>query len=373
MTLDNFTFAQTPDLVTAGLPLVPDQYLIYEFLKWTSQRNRTSTAKPEALHRSLEALLKRQRAGGDQRGGFTEQGAKHMSEMMELFTLSAQKGRAPPQSGQITVETESIAPTPTPQGNQPRARLPRLTSVPGQAAASSTATNTIITQQRGVSSGTARAMEAAWAAVCTLWSLGYSAAIFGGLACSLYGIERPPQDADILVLPGYMWYAPDPESLKRALVSMDPVHFYARASKNPGATYRVLYYRRPEPGGFTCKVDILLPGILHLPALAPAQIIWIEGLPVIPFALLLLQKLQAYDDHQRSLERHHFVRWEKDKADIDELLGIQARVREVMDERPWADRGLFSDEFMALSARRVEDYATRYECRAQWRDLGFAV
>ncbi|KAI4294716.1 hypothetical protein K525DRAFT_176078, partial [Schizophyllum commune Loenen D] len=141
-----------------------------------------------------------------------------------------------------------------------------------------------------------RIEQAARAAIDLLYSLGCSAAIFGGFSCSIYGTTRPPKDVDILVLPAPQNLT-ETESLKVALVSRDPAHFFSKPGRAPGATYRVLHYRSAKSGGWLIKVDILLPGILHLPALPEARIVWIAGFPVIPFPLLLLQQLQAYDDH----------------------------------------------------------------------------
>ncbi|KAI5823102.1 hypothetical protein K523DRAFT_189484, partial [Schizophyllum commune Tattone D] len=156
------------------------------------------------------------------------------------------------------------------------------------------------------------------------------------------------------------------------LVNIDPAHFFTRESRHPGATYRVLHYRS-DAGDWTCKIDILVPGILHLPALALEYIVWIDELPVIPFALLLLQKLQAYHDHRYAAERHQYVRWEKDKADIEELLGLEELVDAVIRERPWYNLSIFSEEFMALSRQRVREFASYFGYHATWQDMGFSV
>ncbi|TRM61399.1 hypothetical protein BD626DRAFT_406073 [Schizophyllum amplum] len=216
--------------------------------------------------------------------------------------------------------------------------------------------------------------EAATAAINTLASLGYSAVIFGGLACSLYGAPRAPKDADILALPpSNEANTEDTEVLKNAIMRTDSTRFYTVRARDPGATYRVLYFRSDGHEPWKCKVDILLPGILHLPALPTARIVWIEGFPVIPFALLLLQKLQAYDDHRHSREQHKFTRSQQDEEDINKLLDIRERVLEVIQEHPWHDRAVFSEEFMTLSRKRVAEYARIFIETWLWRDLGFTI
>ena len=53
------------------------------------------------------------------------------------------------------------------------------------------------------------------------------------------------------------------ERLKKTLLDLDPVHFYMTMPKDPAAEYRVLWYRQYYLGP-GCKVDILLPGTMHL-------------------------------------------------------------------------------------------------------------
>ncbi|KAI5900804.1 uncharacterized protein SCHCODRAFT_073882 [Schizophyllum commune H4-8] len=158
------------------------------------------------------------------------------------------------------------------------------------------------------------------------------------------------------------------------IVTHDPIHFFSVPGRAPGATYCVLRYRPSLTTTQFIKVDILLPGTLHLPALHPSHIACISGFPVIPFALLLLQKLQAYDDHWNAQERHHFVRWKKDRDDVQALMGLHDIVGQTIRELPWGDATVFSDEFLALSVQRVAKFAGRFEwSRATWKALGFKV
>ncbi|KAI4294719.1 hypothetical protein K525DRAFT_211966, partial [Schizophyllum commune Loenen D] len=154
------------------------------------------------------------------------------------------------------------------------------------------------------------------------------------------------------------------------LVARDPAHFFSKPGRAPGASYRVLYYGSPRIRSWSIKVDILLPGILHLPALPEERIVWIAGFPVIPFPLLLLHKLQAYDDHINAEAQHHFVQWQKDRDDIEALLDLRGYI----EEWPWHDQAVFSEEYLALSSRRVTDFAAKFTySRAAWEELGFDV
>jgi hypothetical protein len=88
------------------------------------------------------------------------------------------------------------------------------------------------------------------------------------------------------------------ERLKALLVTANP-DFYLVAAKTPGATYRVLWcrltgYRR------SCKVDILLPGIMNIPRVPRELIKRVQNLPVMPLAGILLLKLQAWEDHRNA-------------------------------------------------------------------------
>ncbi|KII93070.1 hypothetical protein PLICRDRAFT_170862 [Plicaturopsis crispa FD-325 SS-3] len=120
---------------------------------------------------------------------------------------------------------------------------------------------------------------------------------------TLYGNGRNPNDVDILV-----WRSPalppiDREHLKSSIVKASPTSsFYLLPSKRKGETYQVVWFRHRELQE-DCKVDILVPGILHLPERLPAPYIkTVHDIPVAPIALVLLQKLQAWHDHGVSPE-----------------------------------------------------------------------
>ncbi|EKM84413.1 hypothetical protein AGABI1DRAFT_110932, partial [Agaricus bisporus var. burnettii JB137-S8] len=155
-------------------------------------------------------------------------------------------------------------------------------------------------------------LSAVRSTIAILQNFGLSCAAFGSLACKLYGEFRFPEDVNLLVLQPPQQGDPNSsilphtvEEIKKLIIDADPVHYYF---KTPGD----LFYR--EEGYRTdCRVDIVLPGTMHLPNLLPPepsggattanadtgdgaasatgrQIITVSGIPVIPFCLLLLHK-----------------------------------------------------------------------------------
>ncbi|KAI0075639.1 hypothetical protein K474DRAFT_1599451 [Panus rudis PR-1116 ss-1] len=155
---------------------------------------------------------------------------------------------------------------------------------------------------------------------------GLSCCLVGGGGCVLYGCTRTPSDVDIVV----MTQSHTQESLKEMLVHHDH-HFYTRASKQIGATWRVLFYTLPETlysrhRKRWCKVDILTPGTMNIPHIDPPLIKRISGLPVMPLLPLLLLKLQAWDDHRTSLRADFRQKQYVDVSDVKKLVGV-ARVR----------------------------------------------
>ena len=235
---------------------------------------------------------------------------------------------------------------------------------------------------------------AALTTVIMLHKLGFSCAVYGSLACFLYGNLREPnvcafpstnialadrfnlQDVDILVLPPPHSVI-SVEKLKLAIEHLDPIHFYLIPSKRPRATYQVLYYRLNDASiqtvSTSCKVDLVFPGTLHLPALPTTRIFWDEGLPLIPFSLLLLQKLQGWDDHRVSGEEVKRLKQITDAKDIQGLLELSGMVS-LRFSRPWSDRLLFDEQFEMLSRGRVRLYCFMFpEWAEHWELLGFDV
>ncbi|KAF5332871.1 hypothetical protein D9611_005376 [Ephemerocybe angulata] len=217
-------------------------------------------------------------------------------------------------------------------------------------------------------------LEAAHTAVGILQKEKIPCSIFGSLACKLYGSSRCPKDVDLLVYQESSREAPwTAEELKKLMLDRDPVHFYLTLPKDPAAEYRILWFRQHYLGP-GCKVDLLVPGTMHLPNLLPSSAVWIEKVPLVPFSLLLLHKLQGWDDHRLAEEAHKKRKQPQDAADIKRMLGLEVHVGQLERERPWSDRGLFSEEFEELTRRRVGDYCTAVPKHVKrWRELGFVV
>ncbi|KAF8057075.1 hypothetical protein FPV67DRAFT_1431039 [Lyophyllum atratum] len=232
---------------------------------------------------------------------------------------------------------------------------------------------------------------AARTAVDILQAHGFPSAIFGSMACKLYGNGRIPNDVDLLVLPPpahtLEGLPPTQETLKDLLVASAPSQFVLKPARDPDATYRVLWFlptpnAKPTPHKAT-KVDILLPGVMHLPALSTARVFW-RGpdpetrLPVFPFSVLLLQKLQGWDDHRKAEEERYLAKVDVDVTDLEWMLGMG--VGRYMENRRrgregvWNDRTMFGEEFEDLSRARVLAFCEAYpKWTDVWRGLGFAV
>ncbi|KAK0229600.1 hypothetical protein EDD85DRAFT_132860 [Armillaria nabsnona] len=156
----------------------------------------------------------------------------------------------------------------------------------------------------------------------TLSTLGFKCCLVGSVACSCYGMSRSPNDIDMLVLGCSLTQ----EELKRRVVAAN-TSFYLIASKDPYATYKVLWYRLP---GYrrSCKVDLLFPGIMNIPRVPPESIVHRrhpsdnQTLPLMPFIPLLLLKLQAWMDHGVSTKYYMNAKQPTDVRDITELLNI---------------------------------------------------
>lgn len=196
-----------------------------------------------------------------------------------------------------------------------------------------------------------------------------------------------PQDVDFLVLPPASSPYTSDTLIKNLLVSLAPAHFFLKPPLDPAAPYSLLFYRRtanlspgaPNAHHHICKVDLVLPPALLLPRLPAARAVWTEGMPLVPYALLLLQKLQGWDDHLASGEE-----WKRKKAeevdaeDVRLLLRLPPGVK-LREARGWMeDAEVFTDggkgEFVRKSRERVDRFVEVYpETRVAWRALGFEV
>ncbi|KAJ7292644.1 hypothetical protein C8J57DRAFT_1703563 [Mycena rebaudengoi] len=215
-------------------------------------------------------------------------------------------------------------------------------------------------------------LSAAETTVMILRQYNLPCAIFGSLACKLYGNSRCPKDADILVFPPSSEI--DAESLKRLIVAAAPNLFYLKAARDPAATYRILWFRQPPRRGES-KVDILVPGPMSLPEIPLPRLRWVSGLPLAPFAFILLHKLKGWSDHRAAPEGFKRARQTTDAADVRRMLELASEMR-LLQAVPswWTDTELFDAELQADSVVRVQQYCVEFPGRAaRWRSLGFDV
>ncbi|OCH83898.1 hypothetical protein OBBRIDRAFT_799534 [Obba rivulosa] len=146
-------------------------------------------------------------------------------------------------------------------------------------------------------------------------SQGLKCCIFGGLACSLYGVTRTPGDVDLVIFTTEHSL----EELKQILCDNDS-KFFLVPSMKPFATYKVLWYGYPTYR--QCKVDVLLPGIMNIPRVPDDRIIYQNDLPVMPLLPLLMLKLQGWEDHRNHQEMYMRRKQHSDVSDVRGLLKI---------------------------------------------------
>ncbi|RXW16459.1 hypothetical protein EST38_g9385 [Candolleomyces aberdarensis] len=213
-----------------------------------------------------------------------------------------------------------------------------------------------------------------------LQELDLECAIFGSTACQLYGNARSPEDLDVLVLPPAS-FSHDTEWIKYQIVQRRPRMFKLTPGRSPGATYHVLIFSFGVYGDpmvalkkyWKSEVDIFLPGTMHLPRLTSRDITWKEGLPLLPFLTLLLQKLQGWGDHLESSEPNKFKKHVVDSQDIAGLLSLSESLPLTI-SRPWRERYLMSDEFQAASSARVKKFCRIFPAtKPAWSTLGLDV
>ncbi|CAE6448123.1 unnamed protein product [Rhizoctonia solani] len=167
----------------------------------------------------------------------------------------------------------------------------------------------------------------------------------GGLACKLEGNIRTPNDADLLVLDTVS----SQEQLKQILTQANS-KFYLIPARDSSATYKVLWYQTTM--GIRVKVDLLQPGIMSIPDFSPDLIQYRQYLthriPVAPFGLVLLLKLQAWEQHQQSSELRYYTKHHTDAQDINYLLPQATSAGVTCDYLP--------SDFRREARRRVRAY-----------------
>ncbi|OSC99235.1 hypothetical protein PYCCODRAFT_1373451 [Trametes coccinea BRFM310] len=192
--------------------------------------------------------------------------------------------------------------------------------------------------------------------------------LMGSVASYLYGVSRQPNDVDIVVLSTVY----SQEALKEMLVH-DDKQFQLVRSRNPRATYRVLWYRIPETYQ-RCKVDILIPGILNVPAVQYRYITSPKPhyLPLMPLIPQLLLKLQGWADHRVSHRSDMRAKQYIDVRDVDALLDIVCRKRLRIDDEnsKWVPADML--EAATSTLERYVVVASPHTL-GLWRALGFTI
>ncbi|GJE93054.1 hypothetical protein PsYK624_092130 [Phanerochaete sordida] len=158
----------------------------------------------------------------------------------------------------------------------------------------------------------------------------------------------------------------------KALVARTP-GFYLRPSKKPGETYKILYHRLQPTVLYdrrSCKVDILVPGIMNIPMVSRERIVMRQGLPVLPLLVLLLLKLQGWSDHRASTRSDMQQKQYVDIRDINQLVAIAARSGEHLSQASWVPEALLDQghQHLSLFLRIVRPAETQH-----WLNLGFDV
>ncbi|KAG9127706.1 hypothetical protein FRC07_010629 [Ceratobasidium sp. 392] len=206
-------------------------------------------------------------------------------------------------------------------------------------------------------------IDAAKAAVAAFNSIDLDVCTFGSLACKMFGVNCRPNDVDLIVLGDD---GASQEEHKEFLVRTDR-QFYLVPARDPEATYRVLWYCTPR--GSRVKVDILHPGVMSIPDFDPSEITWWgprnSNIPVAPFEVVLLIKLQGWDDHRFSDEPRYFDKHFIDVEHIQDLL-------ELVPDNCYFD--YLPDDFMQTAQERVLSFARLFpHTKSYWKDLGFKV
>lgn len=211
-------------------------------------------------------------------------------------------------------------------------------------------------------------LDIARATIDTLNEIGVEDCCFiGGMACKLYtrGNSRQPKDLDILCLTPYPGGA---EAIKRRLCQEDD-RFYTVRARNPGDWWNVLYWHTDsdESGFERFKIDILVPGVMDLPDIHPAYITRIDRLPCAPLPLLVLHKLQGWDERRRSPRADFRAKTPGDVRDIADLLQIANQLG-LNITKP---RSYITNAFRSISYSRVRKFCLKNpQYISSWMGLG---
>jgi hypothetical protein len=172
------------------------------------------------------------------------------------------------------------------------------------------------------------------------------------------------------------------EDIKQLIIDNSSSDFYLVPSKDPTATYEILHYvltpMYPDPSSLlhrSCKVDLLLPGIIGIPGSIPSDVLHYEeyfsDIPLVPFLVLLLLKVRAWAEHMVDGRSRMREKLKQDESDVKELLdlavneySIRLKTVEVWAGWEWLDE-------MRVYVRK---YVERFpKSRGMWEDIGFVL
>lgn len=159
------------------------------------------------------------------------------------------------------------------------------------------------------------------------------------------------------------------EDLKRMLVGKNS-SFYLRPSRKVGETYKLVFYTLQPNFRYSrrsCKVDILIPGILNIPHISTYDIREIDNLPVMPLIPLLLLKLQGWADHRDSSRSDMQQKQYADIRDISQLvqIAIQSGVT-LGDALDW-----LPTDFVDAGRARLARFLEIVRPSQTWTEIGF--
>ncbi|KAH9934560.1 uncharacterized protein BXZ73DRAFT_77032 [Epithele typhae] len=224
-----------------------------------------------------------------------------------------------------------------------------------------------------------RILDIAKEAITIFSTYGLQSCLMGSAASFLYGVDRTPNDVDLVVLTATYTQ----EELKRLLVAASS-DFYLVNPRSWAATYKVLWHQKGRGGGVLghssyahrCKVDILVPGVMNIPSVPTARIErpGLPGLPKLPMMPLVAQlflKLQAWSDHRASSRPHEVPKQYTDARDVDQLLVIVVQRGSAVKK----GTGWMPAEMFEAARERVGRYVVHGSpsSRADWRALGYRV
>ena len=142
---------------------------------------------------------------------------------------------------------------------------------------------------------------------------------------------------------------------------------------NRNNTYKKVFYSLSWVPPLRCKVDIVLAGQnspLKIPKIPTRHIAYVNdfNIPVLPFLVLLVLKVQGWHDHRSSTRDDFRRKVAQDKQDIDHLLNM-VNDADHLDQFTWLPRW-----FVDHAEDLVRKYTERYPSVADsFKDMGFDI